>query len=161
MKNVQKTLSILLNWNPALSKNFRLNEFFDSETAIVNGIVNCPPTYTKLEIVLKNLTVLAEILQLVREIRRKPIYVTSGYRCNELNDAVFGKLGSQHRYGRAVDVTAHDFDELVKDFEFLDLSKKINFIVYPERRYIHIQLRPNIGYHFPEKKPLSKNSNNN
>lgn len=67
-----------------LSKNFTLNEMILSATAIRRKIDNTPN-----EQVIKCLKELCQnVLQPIRE--KKPITVTSGYRCEKLNNAVGG-----------------------------------------------------------------------
>lgn len=102
-------------------KYFELNEFFDSPTATKNNIRNKPPTSEEAK-VLKNLTALADkVLDPVREQYGKPIKVSSGYRCVELNRLVGGVPTSQHVKGEAVDLVCDDnkrlFD-IIKGLEF-------------------------------------------
>lgn len=47
---------------------------------------------------------LAGFAQRIREIIRKPIIVTSGFRCVKLNNAVGGSLTSQHLLAEALDI---------------------------------------------------------
>jgi len=49
---------------------------------------------------------LLEVLDKIREAINAPLYVTSGYRCNNHNDEVGGARNSQHLWGRAADVYA-------------------------------------------------------
>lgn len=82
-----------------LAKNFTLNELLKSATADRMGIENWP----KSEIVLVNLTNVANhILQPVRD-QFGPVRVNSGYRGPELNKAVGGSSKSQHCHGEAAD----------------------------------------------------------
>lgn len=83
-----------------LTEHFTLEEFLFSETAIRKGINNTPSEDT-----VANLKRLAERLEQVRSIFDKPIIVTSGYRCPELNAAVGGAKNSAHMTGRAADFT--------------------------------------------------------
>ncbi len=50
-----------------------------------------------------NLTLLAHLLQPIRDLVKRPVVVTSGYRYYWLNRAVRGAKHSQHRYAEAVD----------------------------------------------------------
>lgn len=47
---------------------------------------------------------LAGFAERVREIIGKPLIITSGYRCPELNKAVGGAFTSQHVFGEAIDI---------------------------------------------------------
>jgi zinc D-Ala-D-Ala carboxypeptidase len=82
-----------------LSKHFSLEEMTFSETAIRLGIPNEPEDYH-----IANLRLLCnELLEPVREILDRPIFVNSGFRCWELNSALDGSSTSEHPEGRAVD----------------------------------------------------------
>ena len=81
-------------------KWFALKEFVKSNTAARLGINNNPSEDVK-----KNIELLVEkILDPLRESFGKPIIVTSGYRCKELNKAVGGAVKSQHMSGEAADI---------------------------------------------------------
>ena len=81
-------------------KWFTLKEFVRSNTAARLGINNNPGEDVK-----KNIELLVEkILDPLREKFGKPIIVTSGYRCKELNRAVGGAAKSQHMSGEAADI---------------------------------------------------------
>jgi hypothetical protein len=83
-----------------LTKHFTLEEMTKSETAIKIGINNIP-TQTQVD----NLTTLCgKVLEPIREHFEKPIIVSSGYRCRNLNVAIGGSKTSQHCYGQAVDI---------------------------------------------------------
>ena len=92
-----------------LSKYFTLKEVIKSETAVRKGIDNTPTD----EIIsqLKNTCEL--IMDVIREKYGKPIRVTSGYRCVELNKAIGGSSRSQH--------CALNGDAAI-DFEFYDMD---------------------------------------
>ena len=84
----------------AKMKWFALKEFVKSNTAARLGINNNPSEDVK-----KNIELLVEkILDPLREKFGKPIIVTSGYRCKELNKAVGGAAKSQHMSGEAADI---------------------------------------------------------
>lgn len=83
-----------------LSENFWLSEFVKSGTADRRGIDNWPES----DEIIDNLKRLCdEILQPLRYAFETPIYVSSGYRCLELNRAIGSKDTSQHTKGQAVD----------------------------------------------------------
>ena len=84
----------------AKMKWFTLKEFVESNTAARLGINNNPSEDVK-----KNIELLVEkILDPLREKFGKPIIVTSGYRCKELNKVVGGAAKSQHMSGEAADI---------------------------------------------------------
>lgn len=81
-------------------KHFTLRELIKSDTAIRKGIKNVPNRQEE-----QNLNILVDkILDPLREAYKKPIIVTSGFRCEELNRLVGGSKTSQHRTGQAVDI---------------------------------------------------------
>ena len=110
-----------------LSKHFKLEEFTKSQTAIRKGINNEAGSGE-----IKNLTDLCYIvLEPVRAKFDKPITVTSGFRSEELCEAIGSKKTSQHAKGQAVDfeiagvsnlqiavwIEANcDFDQLILEF---------------------------------------------
>ena len=94
-----------------MSPHFQLSEFTRSSTARRLGIKNEVNSQQ-----LANLTNLCRyVLEPLRRRFGKPIYVNSGYRCQELNRAVGGAVKSYHLYGRAADIRASN----IKDNETL------------------------------------------
>ena len=102
-------------------KYFTLRELIKSDTAIRKGIKNIPNKQEE-----QNLNALVDkILDPLREAYKKPIIVTSGFRCEELNRLVGGSKTSQHRTGQAVDIrTISDTPEENK--KLYDLIIKLN-----------------------------------
>ena len=81
-------------------KYFTLKELSASGTARRMGVDNTPTPVAS-----ANLTALVEaVLDPLRERYGRPIYVSSGYRCPRLNNAVGGAKTSQHVSGEAVDI---------------------------------------------------------
>ena len=85
-------------------QNFKAHDFFESDTAIKNGILNIPEPY-RMNKVLDNLVVLADKIQEIRDFLGHPIYFSSAFRCLALNrhPAISSKDSSQHTQGQAVD----------------------------------------------------------
>ena len=82
-----------------LSKNLSLKEVVKSNTAIRRGIDNTPNKEQ-----LKNLELIADnIFQPLRD-ELGVIYVSSGFRCKDLNIALGGSRSSQHCKGEALDL---------------------------------------------------------
>jgi zinc D-Ala-D-Ala carboxypeptidase len=81
-----------------LTPHFTLEELCASEFAARNGIDNAPPPQ-----VVANLTRLAKMLEKVRELLKKPILISSGYRSPQLNARIGGSTKSAHMDGRAAD----------------------------------------------------------
>lgn len=83
-----------------LSKHLSISEFIHSDTAISKKIDNSLP-----DDLLKNAKYTAEnLFEPIRELLgNKPIEITSGFRCSELNVAVRGVPTSQHCKAQAID----------------------------------------------------------
>lgn len=89
------------NW-----KYFTLDELIGSDTADRLGIDNTP-TCDAIQCIDDLVT---NVLDRLRSEWGRPIIVTSGYRCKELNAAVGGARYSQHLKGQAADIVSDDFE---------------------------------------------------
>ena len=99
-----------------LTKNFSLEEMYRSDTARRCGIDNKPQT----EEVVENLRALClEVLQPLRDHLGKPVVVSSGYRCKDLNKKVGGVENSQHLKGEAADIKVRDREELIDVMRYI------------------------------------------
>ncbi len=88
-----------------LTQNFTLQELTRSARAQSLGIDNALPPQ-----LLGNIQTLAEMLERVRAaLGDRPLIVTSGYRCRELNKAVGGVVSSDHTLGCGADVVCPAF----------------------------------------------------
>lgn len=120
-------------------KWFTLDELTRSDTAIARGIDNTPTEEAK-----KNLIQLVDkILDPLRDMYGKPIYVNSGYRSEALNKAVGGSKTSGHLLGTAVDIDAGTkagnkvlFDLIKHNFTFDQLIDEKDY------SWIHIDFNP-------------------
>ena len=79
--------------------NFKLSELIHSDKAIEHNINNMPDI-NSLDCMLD---LICYCLQPIRDILGKPIIITSGYRCQEVNKLVKGSSNSQHTKGQAAD----------------------------------------------------------
>lgn len=102
-------------------KYFTLNELTYSSTAKQKGINNTPNATIKANLV----NLVDNILDPLREAYGKPIVITSGYRCPELNKAVKGASKSQHVKGEAADIRTQS-DKPEDNKKLFDLALKLN-----------------------------------
>ena len=115
-----------------ISKSFSWSEFTKSDTAkrlhINNEICDWD--------VRDNIKALVEnILQPLRDAWGGPIFINSGYRCKELNEAVGGVETSQHAKGEAADCGVTDPYALAKLLLHMNLDFD-QIVVYPS--FLHI-----------------------
>jgi hypothetical protein len=81
---------------------FSISEFVRSGAATAAGINNSAPP----EAVQNILLLIENVLDPVRDMWGKPIFVNSGYRSAALNKLVGGAKNSAHLTGEAADITA-------------------------------------------------------
>lgn len=118
---------------------FKSWEITNSTKAKENNIDNTP---TEDEII-NNLNHTLQRLNAIREGYGKPITISSGYRCPELNELVGGAKDSKHLTGLAVDLKwDKDLVEYIIDnFSFDKLIREKSGNV----KWIHIQFRKDIS----------------
>lgn len=104
-----------------LTDNFTLEELTKSSTADRFNIKNEP---TK-EGISKLKALCETILQPIRNEYGKPIIITSGYRCPELNKMVHGAKNSQHIKYEAADIKSSNNKELFDLIVKMIRNKKI------------------------------------
>lgn len=80
-----------------LTKNFDLSEF------------SCKDNTPTPQIVIPNLKMLAEQLQILRDYLDCPIKINSGYRSEEYNKKIGGAPLSQHKLGKAADISCEKY----------------------------------------------------
>lgn len=116
-------------------KYFKVEEFLRSETADKLGIDNTPIDET----IIDNINYSLERLNEIRENYGKPIIISSGYRCQALNEAVGGVKDSKHQEGLAVDLK---WDKEL--LEFITDNMQFDKLIREKSgktRWIHIQFR--------------------
>ena len=98
-----------------MSKHFTLEEMVASTTAYNLKIDNTPTPEA-----IVNMTLLVDnTLQPIRDLWGKPVFVSSGYRCHQLNRVVGGASNSQHLTGEAADISAGNPVENKKLFDMI------------------------------------------
>ena len=112
-----------------LSEHLSLIEVTRSDYAKRNGINNMPnPEHTENLIELAN-----HIFEPIRKHFNKPIHVSSGYRCKQLNTAIGGAKNSQHTVGQAIDIDQGDRKENMEIFDFIKNNLEFDQLIleYP------------------------------
>ena len=103
--------------------------------------------------VMPNLQRVALLMEQVRDVLARPIFVTSGYRNKQVNDAVGSKDTSQHRLGCAVDFKCAGLtpDEVVRTVIAAGLP--YDQIIREFDRWTHISV-PSVAGTAPRKQAL-------
>ena len=131
-----------------LSKNFTINEYTKSQTAIRKGIDNSIANEDHLEAAE---ALFADVVQKVRD-HFGPTVINSGYRSVALNSAVGGSITSQHCKGEAVDIEVPGVPnatvaEWIRDnLEFDQLILEFYTPGIPDSGWVHVSyVDPLIG----------------
>lgn len=121
-------------------KYFSFQEFERSDTAYRHGIDNTLPDSLK-----GNVAALVDrVLDPLREAWGKPVTVTSGYRCPELNKIVGGSKTSHHVRGMAADISTGNRVENRRLFQLV-LDLKLPFTQLIDEKnfaWVHVSLDP-------------------
>jgi zinc D-Ala-D-Ala carboxypeptidase len=127
-----------------LTEHFTLEELTHSDTANSCGIDNTCPTSDIEANLLRVATVLEEIRTLCGN---HPVIVSSGYRCDALNDEVGGAENSAHRYGLGADITIPEFgtptdicNEIMPYLDELQIDQLIDETDSQGHRWVHVGL---------------------
>ena len=120
------------------TKYFKVSEILRSNTAKKHNIDNTPTDET----IIDNLNYTLNRLNEIREQYGKPIYINSGYRCDELNALVGGVKDSKHRLGLAFDLRWDTdlIDFLIDNCSFDKLIRE----KAGKSKWIHLQFCRNI-----------------
>ena len=117
-----------------LSKFFTLAELTTSQYATRKGISNIPTGQA-----MTNLVYTASKMDEVRNLLRFPVYVSSGYRSEEVNKAVGGSKTSSHVLGEAVDFVCPAYGSVDEVFDALRKSPlRYDQIINEGGQWIHI-----------------------
>ena len=124
-----------------LSKYFDSRELIFSKIAEENGIDNMPDAKT-----LETLKYTASQLDKVRELLGKPVNVSSGYRCLQVNRRIGSKDTSQHLKGEAVDFKCELFGNPKKVFDKIKESNiQFDQLIVEFNSWVHISFVKNGG----------------
>ena len=129
-----------------LSKNFSYEELTHSNVAERKGLKNRPRTKEEEKRVIENLKALCmEVLQPLRDFLGKPVVISSGYRCAELNKAVGGVRNSQHMKGEAADIHVENTEHLLKIMHFIMDETDFDQVIWERNRagtqWVHVSYK--------------------
>jgi len=117
-----------------MNLSFSISELCKSDKAKQNNIKNTP----NLACVDNMLNLIFYCLQPVRNLIGKPMIISSGFRCPELNKLVGGVSNSQHLTGQAVDFTVPG--ETVAGIIFKIQTSNIEYdqLINEYNKWVHI-----------------------
>ena len=134
-KQIQKTIEIK-------SEFFTLSELTKSSTASRYHIDNTPSAD-----IVRNLQYGVDmVLDPLRRLYGKPIVITSGYRCLELNKKVGGVAHSWHTQGNAADIHVASLTEATKIFSNLQKIPSVDTALFERSttgQWLHVQWNMN------------------
>lgn len=124
-----------------LSKYFTLRELTFSKLAEDHGIDNTPDAKT-----LETLKYTASQLDKVRELLNKPVNISSGYRCMQVNRRIGSKDTSQHLKAEAIDFKCELFGNPKKVFDAIKASDiPFDQLILEFNSWVHISFVKNGG----------------
>lgn len=122
-------------------KYFSYSEFLKSDAAEKHQVSNIPDD-AQLPQVLGNIKALVlNVLDPLRAMIARPIIITSGYRCQRVNELVGGSKTSQHLSGKAADFHVQEYTPQQMDMVYRTIQMYYDFdqlIFYPSKNIIHI-----------------------
>ena len=127
-----------------LSKHLTLSEATKSATAIRRGIHNIPPDFHLAALV----NIAENVFEPIRVNFDVPIGISSGYRSNDLNEAIGGSKTSQHSRGEALDLDADMYGGVTNKeiFDFIKDNLEFDQLIWEygtdnEPNWIHVSLK--------------------
>lgn len=134
-KQIRKTKEIQ-------SEFFTLSELTKSSTATRYHIDNTPS-----DDIIQNLQYGVDmVLDPLRRLYGKPIIITSGFRCTELNKRVGGVANSWHTRGNAADIHVTSLTEASKIFANLQKIPSVDTALFEHSssgQWLHVQWNMN------------------
>lgn len=127
------------------TKDFNLKKLTHSDTASKERF---DEQYYPSDAVCDNLEVLSiKLLQPLQDCLKRPLTVTSGYRCYRLNNHIGGSLKSQHMTGQAADLQYHNEIGGLDNMAIMDAVKenKLEFdqMIWEQGgKWVHLSYNP-------------------
>lgn len=121
-----------------VTEHFTWREVVFSEMAVRRGIDNTPP-----EDLMPNIYRQASFMEQLRFVLGgRPIFISSWYRCLELNKAIGGSTTSVHMLGLACDFLCPAMGSPLQVAEYLAQSTELDFdqIIHEYGRWVHVGL---------------------
>lgn len=122
-------------------KYFTFDELLRSQIAIDNNILNVPHRWGEGYVYYRLNRLVTNLLDHIRERFAVSMIITSGYRCQRVNELVGGASNSQHRRGEAVDFYFEGFSKKEMAAAFFEIAENFDFdqlIYYKKKGFIHI-----------------------
>lgn len=121
-----------------LSKFVTVEKFIESLTATKNKINNSLP-----ESLLENAKMICSIYDAIYEQFNGNIYISSAYRCEQLNTKVGGSKTSQHKNALAIDIKGKNGVKNKTIFDWVKQNIKFNQLIWEygtskEPNWVHI-----------------------
>lgn len=120
-----------------IGKYFTLEELTASSVAEKNDIDNSldPRSDHDMEVIDNLIDLVQNVLDPAREALGEPIYISSGYRCEQLNRILLGVKNSQHLVGEAADIYCQHMDKLLPILKNLIFDQ---LIIYKYKGFYHV-----------------------
>tara|TARA_R100000988_G_scaffold49735_1_gene24293 strand:+ start:620 stop:1048 length:429 start_codon:yes stop_codon:yes gene_type:complete len=123
-----------------LTPNFTLEELTASGTAARLGINNTPNA-----VEISNLRRLAYMLQELRNMFDAPIFINSGFRNKELNQAVGSSSSSQHLKACAADIRVSGYTPREAVRKIIDSGISYDQVICEYDSWVHISVPSEVG----------------
>lgn len=120
---------------------FTISELTRSSTAQSRGIDNTPSAAIRAKLE----TLITDCLDPIRRIYGRPIIVSSGYRCPELNSLVGGVSTSQHTLGEAADLVPASGGSLAGIFRAAVQFGRFDQLIIEQKgssKWVHVSYGP-------------------
>jgi zinc D-Ala-D-Ala carboxypeptidase len=122
-----------------LSPHISYTEFVRSRVATRRGIANIPDA----ESVANGVMLCSIVLEPIRALFGRPVRISSGYRCPELNALIGGSSSSQHMRGEAADLEVDGMDVPDVFWAILDSDIPFDQLINEFGEWIHVSYRVN------------------